>query len=364
MSAVVPEVSERKQAFAKRLAIAIVAIALVGLPLLFSQLTIYRLGVVLIFVVAAIGLHILVNWAGELSLCHAGMVGVPAFVVAGLSERFDVSPLLLVPAGLVVGAGVGAIVALPALRAKGLQVALVTFAVGIAINSYFFNQSWLVGPASGRQAAVPSLGRLTFNTSKSLYPVVGGLFVLIVLATWGLYRSRVARAMLWVKADPEAAAVFGIQVRFYRILAYVLAGAFAGLSGSLTVVWTRVVSAQSFPTTLSFTYLLVVVIAGTGFVGGVIVIGGLLEGGALFISSAATWINYMGPIGLVLSLTANKNGINGAMRQVLSRFEPSEPVALDCVLDEMSPDAESDLDSDLRRRRRNSRWSTLAGRRG
>jgi branched-chain amino acid transport system permease protein len=290
------------------------------LPLQTSELTIYRVGLVLIFVIGSIGLHILVNWAGELSLAHAGMVGVPAFVVAILSAHNHVSPLLLLPVGLVTGAAVGGLVALPALRAKGLQVALVTLAAGIAINSFFFTKSWLVGPPGGSRAEVPRLGPFTFRTSRSLYPLLVAVVVVTVAATWALYRSKVARALYWVKINPDAAAVFGIPVRAYRLLAYTIAGAFAGLAGGLTVAWVQRLDSQAFPTTLSFTYLTVVVVAGNGFVGGVAMVAAGLEGGTLFFSTAAAWLAYLGPIGLVLTLTTNKQGVNGQGRQILKRL--------------------------------------------
>src|SRR5205807_2307758 len=86
--------------------------------------------------IGAIGLHILVNWSGELSLAHAGFIGLPAFVVAQLSLHAHLSPILALPLGVVAGVLLGLVVALAALRARGLQVALVTLAVGIPVAFY------------------------------------------------------------------------------------------------------------------------------------------------------------------------------------------------------------------------------------
>ena len=97
-------------------------------PLGASEVTIFKVGLVALLGIGAIGLHMLVNWAGELSLAHAACVGLPAFAVAKLSGDHGISSIHLLPAGIAVGALLGALVGLPALRAKGLQVAVVTLA--------------------------------------------------------------------------------------------------------------------------------------------------------------------------------------------------------------------------------------------
>ncbi|MBV8958185.1 MAG: hypothetical protein JO087_05405, partial [Actinobacteria bacterium] len=148
---------------------AFVALLAIVLPTLLGEATVYKLGLVLILFVGAIGLHVLVNWAGELSLAHAAMVGLPAFVVAKLSADHHISPLVLLPAGLLVGLMVGALVGVPAMCARGLQVALVTLAAGVAIDRFFFTKAWLVGGDTGAAVSVPRLGPFTFATARSLY---------------------------------------------------------------------------------------------------------------------------------------------------------------------------------------------------
>src|SRR5207248_22875 len=134
--------------------------AFVVLPAMLAEATVYKLGLVLIVVVGAVGLHLLVNWAGELSLAHAALVGLPAFVAAKLSADHNVSPVLLLPVAAAVGLIAGAVVGLPAIRARGIQVALVTLAAGVAIDRFFFTKTWLVGDGGGAHVSVPRLGPL------------------------------------------------------------------------------------------------------------------------------------------------------------------------------------------------------------
>lgn len=312
---------------------AILPTALIGglvlLPLLFREVIVYKFGVVLIFFVAAIGLHILVNWAGQLSLAHAVTVAVPAFTVLTLSEQHAISPIYLLPIAVVVGAMTGALIALPTLRATGLQVALVTLVAGIGLSRFLLTQEWLVGGASGRAAVTPYFGPFRFATSRSLYPVLVLVVAMAVGVTWLLMKSKLARAWSWVRADPAAAASFGIPVVTYRIAAYAVGGAFGGLAGGLTAVWVQNLAPSAFPATLSFNYLLVVVLAGGGYLGGIAAAAFILQGGQQFATNifgvdagkwADTIITYGGPIGLIHMLGASQSGLNGLGRDLMERI--------------------------------------------
>jgi len=304
---------------------AVAAFLFVALPMLLGEATVYKLGLVLILFVGAIGLHVLVNWAGELSLAHAAMVGLPAFIVAKLSADHHVSPLVLLPLGLVVGLLVGALVGLPAIRARGLQVALVTLAAGVAIDRFFFTKAWLVGGDSGAEVSVPRLGPFTFATARSLYPVLAVVVLAAVVAALVLHRSKVGRAFLWVKANPDAAAAFGVPVAAYRIGAYALAGSFAGLAGGLTATWVGRLTPTAFPLSKSFTYLIIVAIAGRGFVGGVAAAAAFIEGGRLFLPNADALLTYGAPLGLIVTLTKHPTGLNGFGRQIAGRVRSLLP---------------------------------------
>lgn len=303
----------------------------VAVPLVADEATLFKAGLVLIVMIAAFGLHILVNWAGELSLAHAGFIGLPAFTVAKLSADHGISPIALLPLAVMIGAVLGAVVGLPALRARGLQVALVTLAAGVAIERFFFTKPWLVGAGGGVNVAVPTIGPLRLTTTRSLYPVLVVALVVAVAFGYATYRSKLGRALLWLRTDPQAAAVFGIPVAQYKTLAYAIAGALAGFAGGLTGVWVQRLTPQAFPFTLSLTYLVIVVVAGRGFLGGVVAAALILEGGRVFSSGAATILSYGGPIMLIVVLTRYKAGLNGIGRQLmrLTDQQQREPEAAD-----------------------------------
>ena len=305
-------------------------------PLVFREAIVYKAGVVLIFFVAALGLHLLVNWAGELSLAHASMVGLPAFVTLALSDSHSISPIYLLPVALAVGASLGGLVAIPALRAKGVQVALVTLVAGIGLNTFFSSQHWLVGGAGGRAASVPMFAGIQFRTSRSLYPVLLIVVAAAITAAWMLMHSKLGRGWFWVQAHPDAAAAFGIPVGIYRVAAYAAGGAFGGLAGGLLVMWIQRLGPDAFPATLSFSYLLVAVLSGPGFVGGLAVATFALQGGQQFAANlfgtnvgktVETVLTYGGALALIDMIARHERGLNGLGRRLMERTRSAGVVA-------------------------------------
>jgi hypothetical protein len=171
-----------------------------------------------------------------------------------------------------------------------------------------------VGSVSSRAVATPSLGPWKFASSQALYAVLAVVVVATIAAAYAIYRSKLGRAFLWIKAQPEAAEAFGIPVARYRALAYALAGGFAGLAGGLTTMWVQRLTPEAFPLSRSFTFLIIVALAGRGFVGGVAVAAGVVEGGQLFLANGSAFITYAAPLGLLVTLTKHPTGLNGLGR--------------------------------------------------
>ncbi len=293
-----------------------------------SDVTLFKIGLLLLFAVAAVGLHVLVNWAGELSLAHAGMVGLPALVVAKLSSDHNLSPLELAPIGILIGFALGAVVAATARRVSGLYVTIVTLAAGLAIDRFFFTKPWLVGTGNLKLTA-PRLAGLEFGSIQAIYPIIVVVFIGSVFATRRLLDSKLGRALLTVRSDPTIAQAQGINVPAYRAAAYMFAGALAGLAGGFMPLWAQRVTPDSFPLELSFTYLAVVVVAGRGSINGVLGAALLIEGFRQFLSGTSFIAAYLGPVALIVTLTRFPGGLNqfgrmigGQLAGVVGRFRP------------------------------------------
>lgn len=295
-------------------------LALPALVMLLPETAAYKIGVIAIVFVGAIGLHLLVNVAGELSLAHAAFVGIPAFAVAHASAGANVSPILAIPVGILAGIGIGLVVAATALRARGLQVALVTLAVAIGTVQFLFYQEWLIGPPEGLDVPVPSLFGFELESNVARVPVLAAIVALAAAAGTTIIRSKLGRGLSLVRTDPDVAAAAGIPVSLYRAMAYAIAGGFAGLAGSAYVIWVQHVSPQAFPLQLGFTYLLIAALAGRGGLGGVAVSALIVQGGVLFTFLPRSVTLYVAPIALLLQVTRFEGGINASLRALPALF--------------------------------------------
>ena len=281
-----------------------------------SESTTFRLGFIAIVFIGAIGLHVLVNWAGELSLGHAAFVGLPAFVVAQAASHSGMSPILFVPLGVLIGVVLGLVVASAALRARGLQVSLVTLALGIAVIQFFFVRSWIVGPPAGLNVPEPSIFGWQLATSRALIPVLVVIVAIASVSARWVFGSKLGRAFAFIRSDPSAAAAAGVPVNQYRAMAYAIAGAYAGLAGAAYVIWVQRVRPEAFPLTLGFTYLVIAVLAGRGGLGGLALSAILIQGGALFSIVPHSVSLYLGPIGLIYNATRYQKGFNGGIAEL------------------------------------------------
>ncbi|MFF6983472.1 branched-chain amino acid ABC transporter permease [Streptomyces sp. NPDC008343] len=294
-------------------------IFMLSIPAIFSDGATFKIGLVLIFLIAAFGLHLLVNWTGELSLAHGAVVGLSALSVAAISSSLQINSVALIPVGVLVGALCGLVMAAVAFRVKGFFVAIVTLALSVAISSYFFKQEWLVGSGTVL-TSTSDVGPLRFVTPQDVYPVLAVVTVASTALFVALSRSKYRRALLLIKADPQVASSQGINVSLYRSSAYVVAGAMAGLAGAMTSAWVGVVSPATFPQQLSFTYLIVVVFAGPGSLFALIEVVLLLQGFQAFVSTTNFFLVYLGPLGFILTLTKFPGGLSEQNRDFATKM--------------------------------------------
>jgi branched-chain amino acid transport system permease protein len=293
-------------------------VALVAPYIWFGSYDLFNAGIILIFFISAAGLHVLVNWCGEISLAQGSTLGLAALSVARLSSVEQLHPLLLLPVGVAIGAAVGAVMAATVLRARGLYVAIATLAIAIAIQQFFFARQWLT---VGGSVAINtfSIAGVHLETPKQLYPFLACSVLLVVALIRRLARSRYARAMHRLKSSVAGATAQGTNVATTRALAFVIAGTLAGLAGALSAVWVQNVATTTYSETTDLSYLTVVVIAGPGSLVAVGELSIALESIRLYVSSNGPLITYVGSVGLIAALVLYPRGVSGVNRAQLDR---------------------------------------------
>jgi ABC-type branched-subunit amino acid transport system permease subunit len=219
-----------------------------------------------------------------------------------------------VPLGLLIG--------LPALRLRGVNLAVVTLAAAFALDALLFNDEKFGGGLRGRSVPSPHLFGWDIGIAKGdSYPrVVFGVFVLIVVCLVGLLVARLrnapaGRMFIAVRANERAAAAAGINVARTKLLAFGLSAFIAGLGGALFTYQQQTISPPSFAVFTSLSLLAVTYVAGVGRIAGAVVAGILMSSTGLMVTALDKEFSvgkYQAVVaGIALTLTAIKqpNGV-------------------------------------------------------
>lgn len=280
--------------------------------------------------IAAMSLNLVLGYTGMISLGHSAFFGVGAYATGIAVTRWGWSPLWTFFLGFAVAAVIGAIVSLPALRIKGIYLALVTLAVALVFPALMKWRKlvWLTGGAKGMQQTsfdpkmrtfrifgIDFFGNLRGIDGRTVfyYWIALVLVVITYVVCRGIVHSRVGRALVAIRDNETAAAVMGVNLAATKALVFGVSAGLCSLAGSLSTIRTSVLSPDSPNNTLlgAIVFLVVMVIGGTGTLWGPIV-------GAL----AYTWISS------VTSDWADDAKIPGLLRPLLgwTKLSPSTGV--------------------------------------
>jgi len=244
----------------------ILLIALVlALPVLGNGYVTYMACLILINIIATIGLNITVGYAGLLSIGHAAFVGTGAYVCALLLMQ-GVPLLISIVAAAVVSFGFGIVFGLPAIRIKGVHLAISTLAAQFTF--FFVAQRWtaVTNGDNGLQTPQASIFGFVFNSDERLFYLILPFALIACIAGSNLFRTRVGRAFVAVRERDYAAEVLGVNVIWYKLLAFAIGAAYAGVAGALLSVFLRLVNPDQFLVSVSIFYLTAVLVGGRGSV--------------------------------------------------------------------------------------------------
>src|SRR4051794_16715371 len=306
-----------------------------------------------IFAIISLSLVVVTGYAGQISLAQLTLAGVAGFAVGGMTTNWGVPfPLAPILASLI-AAAVGVMVGLPALRIRGLPVAVVTLATAVALEAVWFHNIDYVG-VSGTDVAGPSLFGLDLRARVGIeYPRVQfGLLTLAVLVAVAvgvakLRTSVLGSQMLAVRANERSAAGAGIAVVRTKIIAFAIGAFIAGLGGSMLAYY------QANVTFISFTALLGLIVFATAYLAGITsvsggIVAGIMGAGGVFALAlnrgahvGGDYYAVIAGLGLVITLLANPEGIVGpfhARREAKRRARLNGPQATAALEGRLEPE--------------------------
>ncbi|MBI3149710.1 MAG: branched-chain amino acid ABC transporter permease [Betaproteobacteria bacterium] len=242
----------------------VVCAALLALvPFFAGNYLMYVLGYIAINAMVALGLNVLVGYTGQISLGHAGFFAIGAYATVLLAKAGVPIPLALVAAAFI-AAAFGFLLGLPALRLEGPYLAVITLGFGLTVENIFAKAEFF-GGATGPSVPPFSLSLWPgFSREQNLYWLImlcaGGT----ILAIRNLMRTRVGRAFVAIRDSDVAAACAGVDLTWYKTLAFAVSAAFTGVAGGLFAFHLGQVDPTTFNLMLSILFLAMVVIGGVG----------------------------------------------------------------------------------------------------
>jgi len=247
----------------KSLAISVVGIAALGLFPVFMHNPYYLhlAETILIYAILLFGLDIVVGYTGQVSLGHAGLFGIGSYTTGVLFLKLGMPILVALPASILVAALCGAVMALPALRVTGPYLAMVTLAFGTITQILINEMSFLTEGPMGIQITKPVWFGHAMD-EVSFYYLVAVLMVLALVVVHRVLSSHLGRAFQALRDSPIASDCMGVSVYRYKVYAFVISAALAGLAGSLYAYSEQYISPNTYNFELTILFLLAVIMGG------------------------------------------------------------------------------------------------------
>jgi ABC-type branched-subunit amino acid transport system ATPase component/ABC-type branched-subunit amino acid transport system permease subunit len=275
-----------------------------------------------IMVMALISIVVLTGWIGQISLAQAGIMGVGAFSAAQLTNHLGLDfPLNTVIAGAA-AAFVAVLIGLPALRIKGLYLAIATLAFQWMLQQSLLQAHWFSGGFNGvRLKEAPHIGPYKLDDSRMLYYIAFALVALVVLLVANLRDSKTGRAWFAIRGSEIAARTMGINVTRYKLLGFAVSGFVLGVAGSIKLNFIGQATPLDYYFNVSILYLSVAVLAGIGSLAGAVGFGVFYT--ALndwifsdYLTKWASWVPVIAAGLLIITILQNPGGV-AAMREKL-----------------------------------------------
>lgn len=308
--------------------VACVAAGIVALLVVSGQ---YKAAIISSLVTACICLSVVVitGYVGQISLVQNALAGFSAFMLVHIAKGLGIGfPLGLIGAALC-GVVIGVVVGLPAVRVRGVNLAVTTLATAAALDALVFNNSHFSGGYTGLNVHPPHLFGLNLEPSPN--GITFGIVVVVIVALVGLLVARIrngrlGRAFLAVRSNERAAASIGIDVARTKLFAFAIAAFIAGIGGGLLAYQQQNINPASFTLWTSLTILAITYVGGVGRITGALAAGALLASNGVVPTLLDNLFNFgqyqslIAGVALALTAVANPDGMTKEMGAGLTKL--------------------------------------------
>jgi len=238
-------------------------------PFLFKNYYVYLANYMAINIIVAIGLNILVGYTGQISLGHSGFFAIGAYATLALMSKVGLPFVLALPAAALATAVFGFLIGLPALRLEGPYLSIATLGFGLTITRVIGRIEFF-GGRQGLHAPELTIGPWHLNTDRDFYYLLITLTVILTVAARNIIKTKVGRAFIAIRDADIAAETMGVNLMYYKTLAFAVSAFYTGLAGGLYAFVLRFIEPELFGLLMSILFLAMVVVGGLGSIFGAI----------------------------------------------------------------------------------------------
>lgn len=249
----------------------IAAVVVLGFPQVVSNQYIMTIAVKIgIYIMMALGLNILTGYTGLVSLGHAGFVAIGAYTSALLAVKMGCGFFTSMLLGVLAAGAAGVLLGLPTLRLSGTYLSIVTLGFGEIVKMIAMNWDVVTNGTLGvKNIPKPELFGIKLTIANNgLYYLTAVILLLVTCFCIAVIKSKTGRAFLAIKTDEMAGTMMGINVTYYKVLAFVLSACICAVAGSLYSTQIGYIDPNTFTFDVSTLILSIVILGGMGTVRG------------------------------------------------------------------------------------------------
>ncbi len=293
--------------------------------LLFSQLYKYAFAASLNVACVALSVVVITGYVGQISLAQSAFAGISAFEISHIGHGLGLGFPFALILGALCAVVVGVVIGLPAVRVRGVNLAIVTLAAATALDALVFNSTWFSGGYTGMSVHPPNLLGLNFGITSNNNSTVFAIFSLVIFCLMAYFVARLrnspaGRMFIAIRSNENAASAVGVNVARTKLFAFGISAFIAGIGGGLLAYQQININPASFTSWTSLTILAIAYVGGVGRIGGAVAAGVLLAGNGLM----ATLLNKLFDFNtyqmliagflLMITAVANPDGIAKEMQ--------------------------------------------------
>ncbi|WDP84387.1 MAG: branched-chain amino acid ABC transporter permease [Desulfobacter sp.] len=242
---------------------ALLLVFLLCLPFVVTNYYVYVANYIAINIIVAAGLNLLVGYTGQISLGHAGFFAIGAYGTVILMSKAGFPFFLALPCAGLTAAGFGFLLGLPALRLEGPYLSIATLGFGLTITQ-IIGRIEMFGGREGLHTPDIVMGPWIIDTDKEFYYLLITLTLFLVLLMRNLIKTRVGRAFIAIRDADIAAQTMGVNIVYYKTLAFAVSAFYTGIGGGLYAFVLKFIEPEIFTLMMSIMFLAMVVVGGLG----------------------------------------------------------------------------------------------------